>query len=176
MNFGSHMFILQQNKHTIHELNQKTFENTQINFGLSSTLGSYLRREMEIARQGGRWVRKAGRGPRRRAGSGGGELWRTPASRVHRVGATAPGSVVARRGAGSQASWRCSAAAARCRGGSSWGAGECGAGRAGPLGAGHGRLGEFSGGACVTEKRESRGGRGMHRGWRHRLESQQGRG
>jgi hypothetical protein len=43
MNFGSHMFILQQNKHTIHELNQKNFKNTQINFGSSSTLGSYVR-------------------------------------------------------------------------------------------------------------------------------------
>jgi hypothetical protein len=33
MNFGSHMFVLQENKDTIHELNQKNFENTQINLG-----------------------------------------------------------------------------------------------------------------------------------------------
>ena len=45
------MFILQQNNHTIHELNQKNFENTQINLVLSSTLGSRLRREMEMARR-----------------------------------------------------------------------------------------------------------------------------
>jgi hypothetical protein len=51
MNFGSHMFILQQAKYTIHESNQKYFENTQINLGLSSTLGSRLRREMEMARR-----------------------------------------------------------------------------------------------------------------------------
>jgi hypothetical protein len=70
------MFILQQNKHTIHELNQKNFKNTQINFGFSSTLGSRLCREMEIARQGVGRAREAGRGPRRRAGSGGGELRR----------------------------------------------------------------------------------------------------
>jgi hypothetical protein len=56
------MFILQQNKYTIHELNQKNFENTQINFGLSSTLGSCLRREMEIARQGGRPSKGSGAG------------------------------------------------------------------------------------------------------------------
>ena len=47
------MFILQKNKHTIYELNQKNFENTQINLGLSSTLGSRLRREMEMAWQEG---------------------------------------------------------------------------------------------------------------------------
>jgi hypothetical protein len=51
------MFILQQNKYTIHELNQKNLENTQINFRLSSTLGSRLRREMKIAQQGG-WPSK----------------------------------------------------------------------------------------------------------------------
>jgi hypothetical protein len=45
------MFILQQAKYTIHESNQKYFENTQINLGLSSTLGSRLRREMEMARR-----------------------------------------------------------------------------------------------------------------------------
>jgi hypothetical protein len=56
------MFILQQNKYTIHELNQKNFENTQINFGLSSTWGSRLRREMEIARQGGRPSKGSGQG------------------------------------------------------------------------------------------------------------------
>jgi hypothetical protein len=68
------MFILQQNKHTIHELNQKTFENTQINFGLSSTLGSRLRREMEIARQGKRaGVLEVGRAP---AGASSSELRR----------------------------------------------------------------------------------------------------
>jgi hypothetical protein len=33
MNFGSHMFILQQHKYTIPESNQKNFENTQINLG-----------------------------------------------------------------------------------------------------------------------------------------------
>jgi hypothetical protein len=60
MYFGSHMFILQQNKHTIHELNQKNFENTQINLGLSSTLGSRLCREMEMARQGGRSSKRSG--------------------------------------------------------------------------------------------------------------------
>jgi hypothetical protein len=54
MNCGSHMFILQQTKYTVHELNQKYFENTQINLGLSSTLGSRLRREMEMTRQEGR--------------------------------------------------------------------------------------------------------------------------
>jgi hypothetical protein len=77
------MFILQQNKHTIHELNQKNFENTQINLGLSSTLGFACAGKwrwlgMEVGR-----AREAGRGPRRRAGSGGassGELQRTPAS------------------------------------------------------------------------------------------------
>jgi hypothetical protein len=62
MNFRSHIFILQQNKYTIRELNQKNFENTQINFGLSSTLGSRLRREMEIARQGGRPSKGSGVG------------------------------------------------------------------------------------------------------------------
>jgi hypothetical protein len=34
MNFGSHVFILQQTKYTIHESNQKYFENTQINLSL----------------------------------------------------------------------------------------------------------------------------------------------
>jgi hypothetical protein len=71
MNFGSHMFILQQNKHTIHELNQKNFKNTQINFGLSSTLGSRLCREMEIARQGGWPSKGSGQGS-----STSGGLWR----------------------------------------------------------------------------------------------------
>jgi hypothetical protein len=33
MNCGSHVFILQQTKYTIHESNQKYFENTQINLG-----------------------------------------------------------------------------------------------------------------------------------------------
>jgi hypothetical protein len=56
------MFILQPNKYTIHELNQKNFENTQTNFGMSSTLGSRLRREMEIARQGVGRAREAGHG------------------------------------------------------------------------------------------------------------------
>jgi hypothetical protein len=77
------MFILQQNKHIIHQLNQKYFENTQINLGLSSTL---------VLACAGRWrwlvkeagqAREAGRGPRRRAGSSGvssGELRRTPAT------------------------------------------------------------------------------------------------
>jgi hypothetical protein len=77
------MFILQQNKHTIHELNQKNFENTQIILGLSSTLGSCLRREMEMARKEVGRAREGGRGPRRRAGSGGAsssELRRTPAT------------------------------------------------------------------------------------------------
>jgi hypothetical protein len=56
------MFILQQNKHIIHESNQKYFENTQINLGLSSTLGSLLRREMEMAQQGGRSSKRSGQG------------------------------------------------------------------------------------------------------------------
>jgi hypothetical protein len=64
------MFILQQNKHTIHEWNQKNFESTQINLGLSSTLGSRLRREMEMARQGGRSSKRSGQGS-----SMSGELW-----------------------------------------------------------------------------------------------------
>jgi hypothetical protein len=77
MNFGSHMFILQQNKHTIHELNQKNFENTQINFGLSSTLGSRKRTEMEIARQGGRPSKGSGQG----SSTSGGLRWgRAPAN------------------------------------------------------------------------------------------------
>jgi hypothetical protein len=54
------MFILQQNKHTIHELNQKNFENTQINLGLSSTMGSRLRREMEMARRSVEQEKRAG--------------------------------------------------------------------------------------------------------------------
>jgi hypothetical protein len=33
MNCGSHVFILQRTKYTIHESNQKYFENTQINLG-----------------------------------------------------------------------------------------------------------------------------------------------
>jgi hypothetical protein len=56
------MFILQQAKYTIHESNQKYFENTQINLGLFSTLGSRLRREMEMAQQGGRSSKKSGQG------------------------------------------------------------------------------------------------------------------
>jgi hypothetical protein len=65
------MFILQQTKYTIYESNQKYFENTQINLGLSSTLGSRLRREMEMARQEGQSQEKRAGGPRRQAGSGG---------------------------------------------------------------------------------------------------------
>jgi hypothetical protein len=56
------MFILQQAKYTIHESNQKYFENTQINLGLFSTLGPRLRREMEMARQGGRSSKRSGQG------------------------------------------------------------------------------------------------------------------
>jgi hypothetical protein len=42
MNCGSHMFILQQTKYTIHESNQKYFENTQINLGrLQSWVRAY---------------------------------------------------------------------------------------------------------------------------------------
>ena len=33
INCGSHVFILQQTKYTIHESNKKYFENTQINLG-----------------------------------------------------------------------------------------------------------------------------------------------
>jgi hypothetical protein len=33
MNFGSHTFILQQHKYTLHESDQKSFENIQINLG-----------------------------------------------------------------------------------------------------------------------------------------------
>jgi hypothetical protein len=77
------MFILQQNKHTIHQLNQKYFENTQINLGLSSTLVlACAGRWRWLGKEAGR-AREAGRGPRRRAGSGGvssGELRRTPAT------------------------------------------------------------------------------------------------
>jgi hypothetical protein len=83
------MFILQQAKYTIHESNQKYFENTQINFGLSSTLGSRLRREMEMARQEGRSQEKragvldVGRASAGRAPVNSGELRRrrrTPAT------------------------------------------------------------------------------------------------
>jgi hypothetical protein len=77
------MFILQQNKHTIHQLNQKYFENTQINLGLSSTLVlTCAGRWRWLGKEVGR-AREAGRGPRRRAGSGGassGELRRRTAT------------------------------------------------------------------------------------------------
>jgi hypothetical protein len=74
------MFILQQTKYTIHESNQKYFENTQINLGLSSTLGSRLRREMEMAWQEGQSQEKRagvldiGRAPAGRAPMNSGEL------------------------------------------------------------------------------------------------------
>jgi hypothetical protein len=77
------MFILQQNKHTIHELNQKNFENTQINLGLSSTLGSRLRRKMEMARQGGRSSKRSGQGSSTSGGLQRGELRRTPSMTVN---------------------------------------------------------------------------------------------
>jgi hypothetical protein len=81
----SHMFILQQNKHTIHELNQKNFKNTQLIWGclppwVLACAGKWRWLVKEVGR-----AREAGRGPRRRAGSGGassGELRRTPASRA----------------------------------------------------------------------------------------------
>jgi hypothetical protein len=86
MNCGSHMFILQQTKYTIHESNQKYFENTQINLGFSSTLSSRLRREMEMARQGGRSQEKragvldVGRAPAGQAPVNFGELRRRTAN------------------------------------------------------------------------------------------------
>jgi hypothetical protein len=74
MNCGSHIFILQQTKYTIHESNQKYFENTQINLGLSSTLGSRLHREMEMARQGGQSSKRSGQGSSTSGGLRRGEL------------------------------------------------------------------------------------------------------
>jgi hypothetical protein len=77
------MLILQQNKHTIHELNQKNFKNTQIHLGLSSTLGSRLRREMELAWQGGRSSKRSRQGSSTSGGLRRGELRRTPATTVN---------------------------------------------------------------------------------------------
>jgi hypothetical protein len=39
MNFESHMFILQQNKHTIHELNQTNFKKYRKKFWVVFNLG-----------------------------------------------------------------------------------------------------------------------------------------
>jgi hypothetical protein len=83
MYFGSHMFILQQNKHTILQLNQKYFENTQINLGLSSTLVlACAGRWRWLGKEVGR-AREADRGPQCQAGpnrASSGELRRTPAT------------------------------------------------------------------------------------------------
>ena len=73
------MFILQQAKYTIHESNQKYFENTQINLGVVFRLGFSLAQGNGDGLARRSVTREAGRGPRCRAGSGGassGELRR----------------------------------------------------------------------------------------------------